>query len=128
MDTRIILSACAIFVGILGIILLFLPNEIALYLGAGTSNLTLILLQLLGGLYFGFAMLNWMAKGALIGGIYSRPLVVGNLAHFFTGGLALGKVMFNQTELPGLLWILVLCYAVFAILFGLLLNRHPVQE
>lgn len=120
------MSASAIVIGLLGVLLIFLPEEISLFMGSGTSSLTYLLLQLLGGLYFGFAMLNWMAKGALIGGIYSRPIVIGNLAHFVVGGLALTKVMFNQPELPGFLWMLVFFYAVFAALFGLLLNRHPV--
>lgn len=55
------MSASAFFLGIVGITLSFLPQEVENYfdLPVGSS----IVLQLGGALYFGFAMLNWMAKG-----------------------------------------------------------------
>jgi len=30
----------------------------------------------------GFSILNWMSKASLIGGIYNKPLLIGNLLHF----------------------------------------------
>ena len=42
-----------------------------------------------------FAMLNWMAKGVIIGGIYSRPIVIANLAHFLIGDLELIKAVIH---------------------------------
>ena len=47
--------------------------------------------QACGVLYLGFAILNWMAKDDLIGGIYSRPVAMGNFLHFFTIAMALVK-------------------------------------
>ena len=38
-------------------------------------------------------MLNWMAKGTLIGGIYNKPIAIGNFTHFTIGGLALIKII-----------------------------------
>ena len=65
------------------------------------TGINIIVLQLLGGLYFGFGMLNWTAKGNLTGGIYSRPVAMGNLTHFVMGGLALLKFAIRNNVPPG---------------------------
>jgi len=36
-----------------------------------------------------------MAKGVIIGGIYSRPIVIANLAHFLIGDLELIKAVIH---------------------------------
>ena len=83
------MTASALVMGALGLAATFLPQEIAAYLGASTT--LPLLIQILGALYLGFAMLNWMARTSLIGGIYSRPVASGNLVHFVVGALALAK-------------------------------------
>ncbi|MFA6249787.1 MAG: hypothetical protein WC615_22830, partial [Mucilaginibacter sp.] len=101
------------------------PQEINTYIGIGSNKYFALVIQILGGLYFGFAMINWMAKGTLIGGIYNRPLVIGNLAHFFIGGIALVKVVLADANMPMVIWVLAAIYSLFAIVFALLFNRHP---
>ncbi len=115
----------ALFLALAGVGLLFFPQEISAYIGAGSNKYFALIIQILGGLYFGFAMINWMAKGTLIGGIYNRPLVIGNLAHFFIGGIALVKVVLADVNMPVAIWILAGIYALFAIVFGMLFSRHP---
>lgn len=81
------------------------------------------LAQVAGALYLGFAFLNWMARSILIGGIYARPVAVGNLLHFLAGALALGK----QAPTVGspLLWVLAGVYTLLAALFGWVTFTHP---
>lgn len=76
----------------------------------------------------GFAALNWMARGSLIGGIYNRPIAVANFLHFLVGGLALGKGAGTAAAPPTLVWGLAGGYALFATAFGLLLFRHPTRD
>ena len=83
---------CALFQGLMGVILTFLPQEIADYMGIALNQLTILLLQILGSFYLGFAFLNWMSKDSLIGGIYKKPLVVGNLLHFLVSSLTLLRI------------------------------------
>ena len=83
------------------------------------------MLQIMGALYFSFAMINWMAKGAIIGGIYNKPLAIGNFTHFFIGALALIKAAANNPSLPAGVYLLTGLYAVFALLFGLIAFRDP---
>lgn len=87
----------------------------------------LLILQILGAMWMGFAMMNWMAKEILIGGIYARPLAVGNFMHFMVGALALLKSGFKNADMP-LIWIAVALYAVFAVGFALVLFTHPAKK
>ncbi|MEO7800562.1 MAG: hypothetical protein ABIR81_01105 [Ginsengibacter sp.] len=122
MNTKYLMGISAVVLGITGIILTFMPEEVSVFLNFTQSPS--ILLQILGALYFAFAMLNWTAKGNLIGGIYSRPVAIGNFAHFFIGGVALIKLVLHNPDFP-YLWICAVLYLVFALLFGWVLFIHP---
>ncbi|MFD0795321.1 hypothetical protein ACFQZX_16990 [Mucilaginibacter litoreus] len=127
MNTKIIMAASALFLALTGMVLTFFPQEILTYLDAGTNVYFKLSIQLIGALYFAFAIVNWMAKGNIIGGIYNRPMVMGNLAHFFIGGMAVTKALL-ASALPGLFWIFAGLYLRFAILFAILFNRHPTEN
>lgn len=122
MNTKIVLTASSILMGITGLLLTFLPQEVATT--AGWNEQTSIVLQIIGALYFGFAMINWMSKANLIGGIYNRPLAVGNLTHFVIAALACVKYSPKNTTLI----IVTIIYSIFAIAFGYILFTHPVRE
>lgn len=110
-----------------GIAMSFAPDEILTAAGV-TSVITAerLLVQVAGATYFGFAMINWTAKANLIGGIYSRPVAIGNFAHFLVGAFALAKGYFNgQTHI---VLIVTIAYVIFAILFGMVLFTHPVSK
>jgi hypothetical protein len=125
MNTKLLMSISAIILGIVAIVLSFFPQEISNYAGFGRTNL--IVLQILGALYFGFAILNWTAKANLIGGIYSRPVAIGNFAHFMIGALALVKLSFSNAALP-YIWTAAIIYSIFAILFGYIFFTNPVAK
>ena len=117
------MTAASIVLGVTGIALSFLPQEITLLLDAHTTTTLTIILQLLGALYFGFAMLNWLAKETLLGGIYGRPIVAGNVTHFVIGALALLKVLSQNHEI--VILIAAILYAVFGVLFSMVMYRNP---
>ena len=125
MNTKLIMTASAVFLALAGVSLTFFPNEIANQIGLGSEKPAQLVIQILGALYFGFAMLNWMAKGSIIGGIYNKPLVIANLSHFLIGGLALIKGLM-KIDKPSYLFVLLIgVYIIFATLFGILFVRHP---
>ena len=115
------MTACAVLLAIIGLSLSFFSAELASLIDINMSKPLELLVQLLGALYFGFAMLNWMAKGSAIGGIYNRPMALANFAHFFSGGMALIKTVSNQPQQSAALWFLIIAYVLYAILFGYLL-------
>jgi hypothetical protein len=122
MNTKIVLTASALFMGATGIACSFLPHEILRAAGVAPTGMLPLLVQLLAALLFAFAMVNWLACGSLIGGIYNRPVAVGNVAHFTIGALALAKAtMAGEGNL-----VLTIVYAVFAVAFAAVLFRSPV--
>lgn len=127
MNTKLLLGASAIVMGATGIAGTFAPHELATILGLTIAQPLPLLVQLAAALLFGFAMVNWMARGGLIGGIYNRPLLVGNVAHFVIGALAAAKAVLAGEHRPAVIGIAVV-YAIFAIGFGTLLFRSPVAS
>src|SRR5215217_4003335 len=91
MNTKLLMIASALVLGLAGLAGSFAPDELLVAWGAPATAQTTILVQILGALYFGFALLNWSAKGVMIGGIYARPVSLGNFLHFTMGTLALAK-------------------------------------
>lgn len=128
MTTKLLMTVSSVFMGLIGIALSFMPSEVLEILGQVPNEILTLTLQLTGALYFGFAMTNWMAKAVLIGGIYSRPLSIGNFSHFFIGGLTLVKVLLNGNTSSTYIFTLAIIYVLFAILFGYVLFRHPIKN
>ncbi len=104
--------------------LLFAPQELLTLAGGGSSALSAALLQVIGSAVFGFAMLNWMNRHAVIGGIFGRPLVVANLAHACSAALLLAPAT-ARASFPVLPTLAAASYAVMAIAFGVRFYVQP---
>ena len=125
MKTKPIMISSSIFLGILGISLTFIPDEIVSSLSVTSNPISTLSLQLLGAIYLGFAMLNWMAKGTLIGGIYNKPIAIGNFMHFTIGGLALIKIITEINAHKEIIIFLTVFYVIFAVLFAYIFKTNP---
>lgn len=125
MTTKNLMISSAVFLGILGIGLTFLPGEIAGYFGRELDSIFQLTLQILGALYMGFAMVNWMAKNNLMGGIYGKPLNIGNLVHFLVSSFALIKLIFPIENQTPVLLSLTLFYIAFTLGFGIVFMTSP---
>lgn len=79
---------------------MFAPSEMASWMGVASSPEMALALQLFGCALLGFAILNWMSRGNRIGGIYGRPIALGNLLLFTSASLALGKAAAAGTAVP----------------------------
>jgi len=110
----------AFALGISGLLLSFLPQEISMWLDLNTNPL---ILQHLGASYLGFGMLNWTAKANLIGGIYGRPVSAGNFVHFTIGAITLLKYLAINASL--ILFCFGAVYSIFAMLFAYIFFNHP---
>ncbi|MTI40411.1 hypothetical protein [Fulvivirga lutimaris] len=121
MNTKYLMMASSLLLGAIGVLLTFLPHEISAAIKSVDTDP--IILQIVGALYFGFAMLNWTAKDNLIGGIYGRPITIGNMTHFIVAGLALVKFAFRNAS--PLMWVIAILYAFFALSFGYIFMNHP---
>tara|TARA_Y100001960_G_scaffold287326_1_gene325348 strand:- start:73 stop:474 length:402 start_codon:yes stop_codon:yes gene_type:complete len=128
MNTKPLMTLNAIILALIGISLIFLPKEILDYFELSASGTLELLMQITGSLYFAFAMLNWMSKGSIIGGIYGRPIAIANLTHFVIAGLSLIKGIMANPGLSYVIWSIAIAYSIFAILFGIVAFKHPVSK
>jgi hypothetical protein len=124
MHTRILMIASAALMGIIGLAASFLPQEVLSLHGTEPDAATVLFVQMAGAVYLGFALLNWAARGILIGGIYARPVAAGNFLHFLMVAITLIKAAmhFGAVELA----ISAAVFTVFAIWFGLVMFKPPV--
>jgi hypothetical protein len=83
-------------------------------------------IQLLGAAYFSLSLINWTARANLIGGIYGRPIAIGNFTHFGIGAISLVKVCLSNS-IPTLLGSAII-YTLFAIGFGIVVFTHPLKK
>lgn len=122
--SRLLMTLSASVLAIMGAIGTFLPAELLAWLGMQASAVLVLLVQAHGASLLGFAMLNWTGRGMTLGGIYGRPVVLGNLMHFGAGGIGAMKLVLAHSEATRL-WPLAASYVVFAIGFGILMFRAP---
>jgi hypothetical protein len=116
-SARLLMTLSAVTLAALGVVSCFLPQEILQRAGATPDRFPVAVVQIAGALYFGFAMLNWSAKGMLLGGIYGRPIVVANLTHFVIGAIGLLEVRDKSGEVVAAAG----AYSLFAAWFGYVL-------
>ncbi len=126
MYTRALMISSAAFMAVLGLVTSFAPDKVLETHGTVPDNATLLLVQMMGALYLGFAMLNWAARGVLIGGIYARPVAAGNFLHFAMVGITLSKAAIAFKAVP--LAISAFVFSFFAVCFGLVMFRPPVPR
>jgi hypothetical protein len=127
MNSRYLMIASSIVTGVLGLAASFFPKEILNSVGSTPAAATNLVVQIAGALYIGFALMNWMAKGVLIGGIYARPLARGNFAHFMIAALAITKVAMHNS-VSFYIWIMAAVYGIFAVLFGIVFFTNPSKK
>ncbi|MFY0689236.1 MAG: hypothetical protein JXQ90_18845 [Cyclobacteriaceae bacterium] len=122
MNTRILMSTSAIWNGIVGAGFLFVSAEIMALIDIQTNQAMELIMQAFGAALLGWAMLNWMAKGILIGGIYARPVALGNFLSFTAPFISLFKF---DLDIYPFGWVLLPVYGFFAISFAKVLFTHP---
>ncbi|MGH7584996.1 MAG: hypothetical protein ACREMH_02010 [Gemmatimonadales bacterium] len=101
-----------------GAVLLFAPDGASGLLFGGSEDGTL--LQLLGAAMLGFGAMNWVARGAVLGGIYGRAVVAGNQTHLTVGALLLAARGIEAGITAPAFWAVTGCYVLGAGFFGYL--------
>jgi hypothetical protein len=120
--SKILMIVSAAFMAALGILLTFAPHEIIGSAQGPAHAVLLPAIQLLGALYVGGAITNWMSKSNLVGGVFGRPLAMGNLAHFGIGAMALVRI---AAATDARLWPLAVCYVLLAAAFAKVIFMQP---
>lgn len=119
-------SVVALGLLLLGAALVFAPDETSALL-TGRDDASDLAFSLLGAALVGLGTMNWLARRSPIGGIYGRPVLVANLAHFVIGGLTLLRAGLDGAG-TGWLWTLCVLYLAGAAFYGTLLFAQPRPE
>lgn len=118
--TKLLMISSAIYMGLIGMFTSFTPEILIGYYNMGAGELGIIVIKMVGALYLGFSALNWMAKGNIIGAIYSRPVAFGNFFHFMLIAILLLKYTIADSLIPSIA-IIAGINSIFALSFGYLL-------
>lgn len=109
--SKYLLISSAVLNASIGIAITFLPQETGQLIGTTEmNNADLALMQILGSALIGIAIINFMSRGATMGGIYGKPIQLGNLVFHFATGLGLLKYVFSAESwmifgIPALLYL-----------------------
>lgn len=95
MISKPMMTASGIILISVGAIANFMPVKLAIKLGLGEPKLGGLLFQILAGFLLGLGIINWMYRGSPIGGIYNRPVAMGNLLTFVVVSFALGRALLD---------------------------------
>jgi hypothetical protein len=118
MNSKILMTISAIVLAVPGLAALFAPQELLAYFGVPPSGFLPPLVQLFAAALLGIAMINWASKGSKVGGIYNRPIAVGNLMHFTVGAFTLVHVLMRGHAQPVVI-VATVIYTCLAIAFGM---------
>jgi hypothetical protein len=125
MQSRALMTTSAVYLLGTGVVLTFLSQEVAALAGLAEASAGPLLLQLVAALYLGMGFTNWMWRLNLVGGIYGRPIGVGNVVHFTVGAFALGRAAVGSLVTPAI-WPIVWLYVLFALAFAwIIFYRNP---
>lgn len=119
-----VLTSTAVILGTVGVALLFAPVETSAFVtGASASEAAG---QLISAGFLSLAIVNWMGRGAVYGGIYGRPILLGN----FLFGFILGTTTLRTAiETGGWVWIFAVYGAVHTAAFAwIMMGRSPAYD
>ena len=125
--TSLISVASAAVLAAGGIVLLFASDVVLRGLVPGYPAGAAWIGQLLGASWLGLAALNWLNRSSVLGGIYGRPVVCANLTLYFVGMLVVLKAAAGSPS-PGALWVIGAVLLLFAVVYGWLLFRGPIER
>jgi len=125
--STLVMIASALLLIAHGIVLLFAPEFVFKLFSVAQSAEASMLAQFFAAALIGLGLMNWTARGMILGGIYGRALLFGNFAHSF-----IGFFVGVRARLGGVgneyFWIEVALYLAFACVFGVMLFRGPIPQ
>lgn len=121
---RKILAASSLLLAVLGGGLLFFPDAGAdiLSLSEGSARSP----PLVAGGQLGFAMLNWTGRGAVYGGVYGRPIVVGNFVNAVITSSMLLRIQMDDGSVSA--WLVLVALLLYLVAFIRLAFWPPFRE
>lgn len=128
MSSRTILTIASILLFAAGGLAVFAADEVAGLMDREVSFESRMFAEFAGIGMLALAIQNWMARGRPIGGVYARPLGLGNLLFFSSSALTLGRYLATEM-LPIEAIALCALFALLAVAFAwLVFFSRPAVE
>lgn len=109
-----------VYLAVQGLLLTFLPQEVNYYFKITVEGVAVLISQTLGAALLAFALLNWMTRANILGGIYGKPLMMANFLFFFASGMSYLKAADST-----IVWTLAGMSMAFGFSFGYVAFTHP---
>ena len=106
-----------------GLGLIFLAEDLLRHVRQADAPILVLFVQTIGALYLAFAVLDWLLRGSIVGGIHGRPLALANLLHFAI--VAIMLLRWAAAGSPPGIAVLSGIYAAFAVSFAAVMFREP---
>ena len=103
--------------------LIFAPDLVLSAAGAAVSDVTMVVAQLYGAALAGIAASSWIARGAVLGGIFGRAVVTAGATNSIIGLLVLarGTIGHHAHPVGPIVWVAFVVYGVIACGFSALM-------
>lgn len=95
---RTLLIISGVINGIAGTVLTFIPEELLLWTDGKAGEAAILLVSITGAAMLGFGMMNYMGRNAIYGGIYGKPIILGNLLFHTVTAVHLIKFSINTND------------------------------
>ncbi|MEP6473071.1 MAG: hypothetical protein ABJC74_05080 [Gemmatimonadota bacterium] len=125
MISSLISRISSAFLALGGLLLLFGPDEILPRVVPGFPASASWLGQLIAAGWLALAVLNWVSRASLLGGIYGRPVVLANALFYFIGATTLSRVVSANPQVLAL-WVITVPIMLLAGVYAWLLFRGPI--
>ncbi|MCK6606400.1 MAG: hypothetical protein L6Q59_16005 [Ignavibacteriaceae bacterium] len=123
-NSKWLMVSSAVVLGVFGLLTSFFAKELLLHTKVTSGGAGEMFMQFLAAGMLGFAFMNWTGRNAVLGGIYGRPIIMGNLIHFSLVLIAMVKMLIAKPDLPGM-WVLAGIYLIFTLGFLNAMLFHP---
>jgi hypothetical protein len=95
---RTLLIISGVMNGITGMLLTFIPEELLLWTDGEAGEAAILYVSIVGAAMLGFGMMNYMGRNAVYGGIYGKPIILGNLLFHTVAAVHLIKFSMNTSD------------------------------
>lgn len=111
-----------------GLVLLFAADNVLALIAPGIPASANWIGQVLGGALIALAVMNWLNRTALLGGIYGRSVVLSNAVLYIMTASTMSSAVRGRDHAPVALWIVFAIASLLAVVYGALLMRGPIES
>lgn len=123
---KYILTISALIYLLFGLGISFFPEETGRIFGTASQyGVDLLLMKVIGSLFFGFGVINFMSRNTTVGGIYGRPITLGNAMVSMIIASQFLKFNVYQDGVGAHFWIVAIIFTMLSLSFIYLFFRTP---